>query len=189
MEELMAELENESDEESVAEEHMPEYDIDADVLDRLSEGDEDENNTNYLDDRAIKELQIQGETKRGPTMLHKLHMRSFEIREAIIFNEFGQPIGPVTLEKDTVGGFSQFLGNIAGDYGTVLVLNITWKLVPNKDKMWEYVLKILKCRLKKKHYYRYPKNKLRWLNCPKCVPDYDFMEQENRKGNMVMRSA
>ncbi|KAL2943864.1 Telomere length regulator protein rif1 [Bienertia sinuspersici] len=101
MDELMAESENESDEESAAEEHERESDIDADVLDGLSESDEDENNTNDLDDRAIKELQIQGETKRGPTMLHKVHMRSFEKREAIILNEFGQPIGPVTPEKDT----------------------------------------------------------------------------------------
>ncbi|KAL2934287.1 putative carboxylesterase 1 [Bienertia sinuspersici] len=72
-----------------AEEHERESDIDADVLDGLSESDEDENNTNDLDDRGIKELQIQ------------VHMRSFEKREAIILNEFRQPIGPVTPEKDT----------------------------------------------------------------------------------------
>ncbi|KAL2938064.1 mRNA export factor ICP27-like protein, partial [Bienertia sinuspersici] len=140
MDELMAESENESDEESAAEEHERESDIDADVLDGLSESDEDENNTNDLDDRAIKELQIQGETKRGPTMLHKVHMRSFEKREAIILNEFGQPIGPVTPEKDTVGEFSRFLGTIARDYGTAPLLHKTWKLVPSKEKMWEYVL-------------------------------------------------
>ncbi|KAL2943925.1 Cortactin-binding protein 2, partial [Bienertia sinuspersici] len=63
--------------------------------------------------------------------------------------------------------------------------------------MWEYVLishlyivleqgrewvlktigaawRIHKCRFKKKHYYQYPNNKLRWLNRPKCVPDDDF---------------
>ncbi|KAL2902349.1 Cortactin-binding protein 2 [Bienertia sinuspersici] len=51
-------------------------------------------------------------------MLHKVHMRSFEKREAIILNEFGQPIGPVTPEKDTVGEFSRFLGIIARDYGS-----------------------------------------------------------------------
>ncbi|KAL2942494.1 ATP synthase subunit b' [Bienertia sinuspersici] len=144
MDELMAESENESDEESAAEEHERESDIDADVLDGLSESDEDENNTNDLDDRAIKELQIQGETKRGPTMLHKVHMRSFEKREAIILNEFGQPIGPVTPEKDTVGEFSRFLGTIARDYGTAPLLHKTWKLVPSKEKMWEYVLEAMK---------------------------------------------
>ncbi|KAL2904533.1 putative carboxylesterase 1 [Bienertia sinuspersici] len=140
MDELMAESENESDEESATEEHERESDIDADVLDGLSESDEDENNTNDLDDRAIKELQIQGETKRDPTMLHKVHMRSFEKREAIILNEFGQPIGPVTPEKDTVGEFSRFLGTISRDYGTAPLLHKTWKLVPSKEKMWEYVL-------------------------------------------------
>ncbi|KAL2921266.1 WD repeat-containing protein pop1 [Bienertia sinuspersici] len=173
MDELMAESENESDEESAAEEHERESDIDADVLDGLSESDEDENNTNDLDDRAIKELQIQ----------------------AIILNEFGQPIGPVTPEKDTVGEFSRFLGTIARDYGTAPLLHKTWKLVPSKEKMWEYVLtkyivpeqgrewvlktvgaawRIHKCRFKKKRYYRYPNNKLRWLNRPKRVPDDDF---------------
>ncbi|KAL2893868.1 WD repeat-containing protein pop1 [Bienertia sinuspersici] len=195
IDELMAESENESDEESVPEEHERESDIDADVLDGLSESDEDENNTNDHDDRAIKELQIQGETKRGPTMLHKVHMRSFEKREAIILNEFGQPIGPVTPEKDIVGEFSRFLGTIARDYGTAPLLHKTWKLVPSKEKTWEYVLtkyivleqgrewvlktigaasRINKCRFKKKHYYRYPNNKLRWLNRPKRVPDDDF---------------
>ncbi|KAL2933241.1 ATP synthase subunit b' [Bienertia sinuspersici] len=140
MDELMAESENESDEESAAEEHERESDIDADVLDGLSESDKDENNTNDLDDRAIKELQIQGETKRGPTMLHKVHMRSFVKCEAIILNEFGQPIGPVMPEKDTVGEFSRFLGTIARDYGTAPLLHKTWKLMPSKEKMWEYVL-------------------------------------------------
>ncbi|KAL2923197.1 Alpha-amylase 1 [Bienertia sinuspersici] len=160
MDEIMAESENER-----------EYDIDADVLVGLSE------------------------TKRGPTMLHKVHMRSFEKREAIILNEFGHPIGPITPEKDTVDEFSQFLGTIARDYGTAPLLHRTWKLVPCKEKMWEYVLtkyiiaeqgrewvlktigaawRIHKCRFKKKHYYRYSNNKLRWLNRSKRVPDDDF---------------
>ncbi|KAL2895064.1 Phage-like element PBSX protein XkdK [Bienertia sinuspersici] len=100
MEEFMAESEDESDEESAAEEQVPEYDIDADP-------------------------------KRGPTMLHKVHMRSFEKHEAIILNEFGQPIGPVTPDKDTMGEFSRFLGTISCDYGTSPLLHRTWKLVPN----------------------------------------------------------
>ncbi|KAL2897793.1 ATP synthase subunit b' [Bienertia sinuspersici] len=108
----MAESENESDEESAAEEHERESDIDADVLDGLSESDEDENNTNDLDDRAIKELQIQGETKRGPTMLHKVHMRSFEKREAIILNEFGQPIDQLRPRKTQWVNFHDSWGQL-----------------------------------------------------------------------------
>ncbi|KAL2943723.1 Multicopy suppressor of chk1 protein 1 [Bienertia sinuspersici] len=188
MDELMAESENESDEESAAEEHERESDIDADVLDGLSESDEDENNTNDLDDRAIKELQIQGETKRGPTMLHKVHMRSFEKREAIILNEFGQPIGPVTPEKDTVGEFSRFLGQLLvimvphhyyiKTWNWFLVKKICGIHCPEQGKEWvlktiEAAWRIHKCRFKK-HYYRYPNNKLRWLNRPKRVPDDDF---------------
>ncbi|KAL2904143.1 WD repeat-containing protein pop1 [Bienertia sinuspersici] len=175
MDELMAESENESDEESAAEEHERESDIDADVLDGLSES----------------------ESKRGPTMLHKVHMRSLEKREAIILNEFGQPIGPVTPKKDTVGEFSRFLGTIARDYGTAPLLHRTWKLVPSKEKMWEYVFskyivpeqgrewvlktigatwRIHKCRFKKKHYYRYCNNKLRWLNRPRRVPNNNLKQ-------------
>ncbi|KAL2904528.1 WD repeat-containing protein pop1 [Bienertia sinuspersici] len=108
-----------------------------------------------------KNILFLDETKRGPTMLHK-------------------PIGPVTPEKNTVGEFSRFLGTIARDYGTAPLLHKTWKLVPSKEKMWEYVLRmgaenyLHKCRFKKKHYYRYPNKKLRWLNRPKRVPDDDF---------------
>ncbi|KAL2943752.1 Fructose-1 6-bisphosphatase cytosolic, partial [Bienertia sinuspersici] len=127
-------------------------------------------------------------------MLHKVHMHSFEKREAIILNLFGQPIDLVMPEKDTVGEFSRFLGTIARDYGTAPLLHRTWKLVPSKEKMWEYVLtkyivpeqgrewvlktivawRIHKCRFTKKHYCRYPNNKLRWLNHPKRVPGDDF---------------
>ena len=81
-----------------------------------------------------------GGAPRGPTMMHNVHMRSFENREPIILNEFGQPIGPVTPEKNTLGEFSRFLGTIARDYGTAPLIHKTWKLVPNKDMMWKYVL-------------------------------------------------
>ncbi|KAL4580371.1 hypothetical protein LXL04_016562 [Taraxacum kok-saghyz] len=34
-------------------------------------------------------------------MMHGVQVRNFNDREAIICNEFGQPVGPVTEEKDT----------------------------------------------------------------------------------------
>ncbi|KAL2942246.1 putative inosamine-phosphate amidinotransferase 2 [Bienertia sinuspersici] len=56
---------------------------------------------------------------------------------------------------------------------------LTKYIVPEQGREW--VLKTIgaawrihKCRFKKKHYYRYPNNKLRWLNRPKRVPDDDF---------------
>ncbi|XP_021732623.1 uncharacterized protein LOC110699414 [Chenopodium quinoa] len=95
-------------------------------------------------DNSITEYRVLNSTtevnKRGPTMMHKVHMRPFENREAIILNEFGQPIGPVTPEKDTPGEFSRFLGTIARDYGYVPLIYNSWHYVSNKEKMWEYVL-------------------------------------------------
>ncbi|KAL2904433.1 WD repeat-containing protein pop1 [Bienertia sinuspersici] len=171
-------------EESETDEYEAEYHMDANLVDGLDESDEEENDFNELDERL---------TKRGPTMMHKVHMRSFDKCEAIVLNEFGKPIAPVTLEKETVGEFSRFFGTIARDYGIAPLLHKTLKLVPNKEKMWEYVLYIIleqgrewvlktigaswriqKCRSKKKYYYRYTNNKLSWLNCPKRVPADEF---------------
>lgn len=67
-------------------------------------------------------------------------MRPFEQREAIILNEFGQPIGPHTPQKDTVGEYSRVLGTIARDYVHAPLVHKSWHYVPNKDKIWEYVL-------------------------------------------------
>uniref|UniRef100_A0A803MUH1 Uncharacterized protein n=1 Tax=Chenopodium quinoa TaxID=63459 RepID=A0A803MUH1_CHEQI len=150
-------------------------------------------------DNSITEYRVLNSTtevnKRGPTMMHKVHMRPFENREAIILNEFGQPIGPVTPEKDTPGEFSRFLGTIARDYGYVPLIYNSWHYVSNKEKMWEYVLtkyivleeskdwvlktmgaawRIHKCRFKKKYLYKDKDNKTKWNNRPKRVPDDDF---------------
>ena len=70
--------------------------------------------------------------------MHNIHTRN--IREVIICNEFGQPIGPVTEEKDVVGKFSRFLGTIARTYSYAPLIYNSWHKVPNKDRMWEYVL-------------------------------------------------
>lgn len=71
-------------------------------------------------------------------MMHLVHTR--KEREVIICNEFGQPIGPTTTEKDIVGKFSRFLGTIARNYSYAPLTYNSWHKVPNKDKIWEYVL-------------------------------------------------
>ncbi|XP_021743044.1 uncharacterized protein LOC110709132 [Chenopodium quinoa] len=95
-------------------------------------------------DNSITEYRVLNSTtdvnKRGPTMMHKVHMRPFENREAIILNEFGQPIRPVTSKKDTLSEFSRFLDTIARDYGYAPLIYNSWHYVTNKEKMWEYVL-------------------------------------------------
>ena len=73
-------------------------------------------------------------------MMHGVHVQKFNEREVIICNEFGQPIGPVTEEKDIVGRFSRFLGTIARNYNYVPLIYNSWHKVPHKEKMWEYVL-------------------------------------------------
>ncbi|KAH9620300.1 hypothetical protein KSS87_005712 [Heliosperma pusillum] len=81
---------------------------------------------------------------RGSNMLHDVHMRPYKKRKAIFLNEFGQPFGPITEKQDTVSEFSPFLGTIAQDYGYAPFVYNTWRKVPNKEKMWEYVLEDMK---------------------------------------------
>lgn len=83
-------------------------------------------------------LAISATKKRGPTMMHNIHTRN--LREVIICNEFGQPIGPVTEENDVVGKFSRFLGTISRTYSYAPLIYNSWHKVPDKDRMWEYVL-------------------------------------------------
>ncbi|KAG6499767.1 hypothetical protein ZIOFF_039559 [Zingiber officinale] len=73
----------------------------------------------------------------------------------------------------------------------------SWKKVPDKEKMWEYVLEkyiipdvckswVLKsigaawrgykCRVKRKHFSKYKDYKSRWNNRPKTIPEKDFLK-------------
>ncbi|KAJ0578411.1 putative transposase, Ptta/En/Spm, plant [Helianthus annuus] len=144
-----------------------------------------------------KTIEISKTNKRGPTMLHLVHTRKVNEREVIICNEFGQPVGPATKEKDIVGKFSRFLGTIARNHSYAPLTYSSWHKVPHKDKIWEYVLekydvpyaaktwvlktigndyKVHKCRFKKKHFYRYKDNKTRLMNRPKNIPADDFSQ-------------
>lgn len=78
--------------------------------------------------------------RRGPTMLHHVHTRPLDKRKTIILNELGQPIGPITEQDDTVAEFARFLGTMARDYSSAPLTYKSWRKVPNKEKMWEYVL-------------------------------------------------
>ncbi|XP_035834063.1 uncharacterized protein LOC110885587 [Helianthus annuus] len=132
---------------------------------------------------------------RGPTMLHVVHMQSIHERKVIKCNKYGQPIGPETAEKDVAGEFSRFLGTIARNYDYAPLTYASWHKVPNKDRIWQYVLekydvpeaaktwvlmtigsayKRHKCRFKKKPFYQYKDNKTRWKNKPKNIKDEDF---------------
>ncbi|KAD5802724.1 hypothetical protein E3N88_14084 [Mikania micrantha] len=94
-----------------------------------------------LQDSELKnKTAISESKKRGPTMLHLVHTRKVDDREVIICNEFGQPVGPVTKEKDVVGRFSRFLGTIARNHSYAPLIYNSWHKVPHKYKIWEYVL-------------------------------------------------
>ncbi|KAM0008667.1 putative transposase, Ptta/En/Spm, plant [Helianthus debilis subsp. tardiflorus] len=144
-----------------------------------------------------KAIGISKTTKRGPTMLHTVHMRKFDEREAIICNDFGQPIGPIREGKDVAGEFSRFLGTIARNHSYAPLIYSSWQKVPHKEKIWEYVLekydvpdaakkwvlksigelyKVHKCRFKKKYFYQFKDNKTRWKNRPKDNPEADFSQ-------------
>ncbi|KAL8264362.1 hypothetical protein R6Q59_022492 [Mikania micrantha] len=160
------------------------------------------------EDNVIIQQQLQGSKfkkasgisqskKRGPTMLHVVHTRKVDDREVIICNEFGQPVGPVTNEKDIVGRFSRFLGTIARNHSYAPLIHSSWHKVPHKDKIWDYVLekydvpdaarkwvlmtighsyKVHKCRFKKQHFYQFKDDKTRWKNRPKSIPEGDFAQ-------------
>lgn len=71
-------------------------------------------------------------------MLHDVHTRKVDEREVIICNEFGQPVGPE--ENGVVGKFSTFLGTIARNHSYSPLTHSSWRKVPHKDRLWEYVL-------------------------------------------------
>ncbi|KAL2932949.1 E3 ubiquitin-protein ligase substrate receptor MMS22 [Bienertia sinuspersici] len=86
--------------------------------------------------RGMDELMAESENESDEESAAEEHERESDMD--------ADPIGPVMPEKDTVGEFSRFLGTIARDYGTAPLLHKTWKLVPSKEKMWEYVLEDMK---------------------------------------------
>lgn len=69
-----------------------------------------------------------------------VHARSMEKRPPVLFNDLGQPVGP-TME--VVLEFNHLLGTLAKD-STFAPLNfVSWRYMPLKDKIWEYVQVIL----------------------------------------------
>ncbi|GJQ93784.1 transposase, Ptta/En/Spm [Tanacetum coccineum] len=139
-----------------------------------------------LDGPNMEKSAIPTSRKRGPTMMHAIHVRMSDARENINCNEYGQPVGPVTEEKDTVGKFSRFLGTIARTY-SYAPWNKMWEyvldkyVVPENAKSW--VLKSIgacwrgyKCRIKKKHFYKYKDTRTRWKNRPKSIPQKEFAQ-------------
>ncbi|GKB13896.1 hypothetical protein Tco_0847819 [Tanacetum coccineum] len=56
-------------------------------------------------------------------------------RETIEVKNFGQPIGPVNEERDTVGQFSRFLGTIARNASYAPLTYSSWPKVPDKEMM------------------------------------------------------
>ncbi|PWA40872.1 transposase, Ptta/En/Spm [Artemisia annua] len=144
-----------------------------------------------------KKAAISTTKKRGPTMMHAIQVRGFDARETIVCNKFGQPIGPVTKEKDTIGQFSRFLGTIARNASHAPLTYKSLPKVPNKEMMWKYVLEkyivpehakswVLmtigacwrgyKRRIKKKNFYKFKDIQTRWKNRPKSIPQTDFSQ-------------
>ncbi|PWA75358.1 hypothetical protein CTI12_AA244380 [Artemisia annua] len=113
----------------------------------------------------------------------------FEWIELLQDFRIGQPIRPVTEEKDVLGKFSRVFGTIARTYNYAPLIHNSWHKVPDKDITWEYVLAkpwVLKTfgacwrghksRLKKKHFYDLKDKNTRLKNTPKCIPEKDFLQ-------------
>nr|GEV76750.1 hypothetical protein [Tanacetum cinerariifolium] len=129
--------------------------------------------------------------KRGTTMMHTIHTREFDRREVIICNEIGQSVRPATKENNVVGKFSRSSGTLAHTYSYCPLTYNTWYKVPDKYKMWKYVLEkyivsgeakpyVLqsigacwrghKSRLKKNHFYDLEDNNTRLKQHPDKEP-------------------
>ncbi|GKA24414.1 hypothetical protein Tco_0710447, partial [Tanacetum coccineum] len=106
----------------------------------LGSDSEDESKNEIVERCEYRILAISTTKKRGPTMMHGIHVREFDARETIVCNKFGQPIRPVTKERDIVGQFSWFLGTIARNASYAPLTYSSWSKVPDKEMMWKYVL-------------------------------------------------
>lgn len=73
---------------------------------------------------------------RGKTMCYRIHGRSLEERQEIIFNSEAQPVGP---NEKAVSDLSQFLGTVARNSDWCPLIYTNWKAVPNKDDIWKYI--------------------------------------------------
>ncbi|KAI3677119.1 hypothetical protein L1987_86739 [Smallanthus sonchifolius] len=118
-----------------------EYEIHGDDSDKDLENEDDVLVEEQLEGHELeKAIEVSKSKKRGPTMMRVVHTRKLNEREVIICNEFVQPIGPVTKEKDIVGKFSQFFGTIACKHNYASLIHNSWHKMSHKDKIWENVL-------------------------------------------------
>ncbi|KAL8233726.1 hypothetical protein R6Q59_019826 [Mikania micrantha] len=116
--------------------------------------DDSDNDLGNEDDVVIQE-RLQGSKlektieskKRGSTMLHVVHTRKADDREIIICNEFGQPVGPVTNEKDVVGRFSRFLGTIARNHSYAPLIHSSWHKCHIKIRYGSMSWKNMMCQM------------------------------------------
>ncbi|GFP97403.1 hypothetical protein PHJA_001884400 [Phtheirospermum japonicum] len=80
--------------------------------------------------QSLDEHVFEGEKDSDPK---EIENDVFEIE-----NESRQPIGP---DKVTLGKFSRFLGSLARDSNLAPLNELDWRLVRDKDKIWDYVKK------------------------------------------------
>jgi len=75
---------------------------------------------------------------RGSTICAKIHGRTFEEREEIIFNENFQPIGPT---DQALSSFSNFLGTIARTHVYCPLTFTNWKklIKVRREEIWNYI--------------------------------------------------
>ena len=73
---------------------------------------------------------------RGKTILAQIHARTMDKRPPVLFNDLGQPVGPT---KEVVLEFSHLLGTLAKDLAFAPLNYVSWRYMPLKDKIWDYV--------------------------------------------------
>uniref|UniRef100_A0A803MPE0 Uncharacterized protein n=1 Tax=Chenopodium quinoa TaxID=63459 RepID=A0A803MPE0_CHEQI len=140
------------------------------------------------------ELSSKRKKHRGRTMLHRVHARTREERPVIVLNSLGQPVGPT---KEIVQEFKFFLGTVARDSELAPLNYRNFPSLPTLDKILDYVQekymvphaglnwvmdavnscwKYYKCQIKKKHFYAYDTDDLRWEHKPDIISDQMFLD-------------
>ncbi|XP_021763843.1 uncharacterized protein LOC110728515 isoform X2 [Chenopodium quinoa] len=140
------------------------------------------------------ELSSKRKNHRGPTMLRKVHVRTTEECQVIVLNSLGQPVGPT---KEIVQEFKFFLGTVARDSELAPLNYFNFPSLPTLDNIWNYVQekymvpdggiswvmdavnncwRYHKCQIKKKHFYAYDNDALRWKNKPNTISNLQFRD-------------
>ncbi|KAF7841699.1 putative transposase [Senna tora] len=162
----------------------------------VEQNEEDNNHHNEVEEENNGDI-TKGTSKkrtRRQTSCKNIHARSIEVREEVILNDDGQPIGP---REKTVKDLSLFLGTMARNSTFCPLTYTNWKALPSdlKDHMWKYInakfnvpeegkkwvestiqdaWRRYKCKIKRLHFEKFANMTERLKHRPATIPESHF---------------